>query len=68
MNESREQTLVEWCTRLPDIHRVNKELNKLRETIGLLNSMILSGEKHTPTSEKRFKEAVDILKGEVRAP
>lgn len=66
--ESREQTLVEWCTRLPDIHRVNKELDKLRETIGLLNSMILSGENHSETSSAIFEKASDILKGVVGPP
>ena len=27
----REITLAEWCCRLPDTHRVNKELRELRE-------------------------------------
>ncbi|KKM18003.1 hypothetical protein LCGC14_1670110 [marine sediment metagenome] len=61
----REKTLREWCDRLPDDHRVNIEFNKLRETIGLLNSMILSGEQHSETSEKVVAEAVNILKGKV---
>ena len=61
----RESTLKEWCDRLQDDHRVNIEFNKLRETIGLLNSMILSGEQHSETSEKVVAEAVNILKGKV---
>ena len=63
--EDREQNLIEWCNKLPKTHRVNKELGKLRETIGLLNSMLLSGESHSDTSQKVVAEAIFILKGEV---
>ena len=65
MNESqtdREQTLIEWCEKLPNTHRVNKELKKLRETIGLLNSMLLCGETHSETSTKIVADSVAILK------
>ena len=64
MCNEREQNLVEWCSPLIKTHRVNKELNKLREAIGLLNSMLLSGENHSDSSRKVVAEAVSILKGE----
>lgn len=30
MSASREMTLDEWCAKLPDFHRVNKELRELK--------------------------------------
>ena len=32
MSEQRENTLDEWCGRLPDCHLVNRELKQLKET------------------------------------
>lgn len=34
-----------------------KEINRLRHAAGLLNSMVLSGEKHSDVSRKIVKEA-----------
>lgn len=65
MNEEREQNLIEWLAPLPKIHRVNVELGKLREAIGLLNSMLISGEKHSDSSRKVVAEALSVLRGEV---
>ncbi len=65
MCTQREQTLIEWCSTLIKTHLVNRELDKLREAIGLLNSMLLSGENHSDSSRKVVAEAVSILKGEV---
>ena len=61
--EGREMSLLEWSERLPMHHRVNREFNKLREAIGFFNSMIRSGENHSPQSEKVFEEARHILTG-----
>ncbi len=39
----------------------SKESKKIKETIGLLNSMILCGEKHSEISRNSVKESLGIL-------
>jgi len=61
MCEEREMTLLEYARELPKHHLVNKELNKLQEAFGLLNSMIQSNEQHTEISLKVVTEVRGIL-------
>lgn len=39
------------------------EHNSIRQALSLMNSMILSGEQHTPTSKEKFNVAMEILWG-----
>jgi len=64
-HNEREQTLKEWCNKLPDFHRVNKELLKLKEIIILFDHIIISDTKHTKESFQAVEEAFDIFKGKV---
>lgn len=41
-----------------------EEVNVVSMALGLLNSMILSGEHHSNTSRTAFRKAIDILSGE----
>jgi len=61
----RENSLKEWCGRLPECHRVNQELLQLRETIGLLNSMVLCGDKHSDQSQISVEKACAVLSGKL---
>lgn len=65
ITESREMNLKEYTGRLPYSHRANRELNELRKTIGLFNSMIESGERHTDQTRETYIKALDILNGKV---
>ncbi len=58
-----EVSLKAWCDRLPKIHRVNKELNKIKETLISLNSMLMSGSTYSDRPRKQYEEALDILIG-----
>ena len=64
-HNEREQTLKEWCNKLPEFHRVNRELKKLQEIITQLDNMIYFGWKHTEESDRDLKEASNILKGKI---
>ena len=61
----REQNLKEWCSKLPEFHRVNKELQQLQETIDLLDEAITVGLSHIPQSVRAVEEASVIFKGKV---
>ena len=39
------------------------EHNCIRQALALMNSMILSGEQHSPTSKEKFNAAMEILWG-----
>ena len=42
-NPQREMSLVEWCNKLPDSHRVNTELKKMQKAlVGLLEDCKLN--------------------------
>lgn len=58
-DEKREMTLKEWCDKLPKDHRVNKDLNEITKCIGLLNSMVNSGEQH---SEESINTVTEVFK------
>lgn len=59
---SRERTLVEYCSLLPNHRKANKELKMLKLTVGLLNSMVLCGERHSESSTKIVEDSIEILK------
>jgi len=40
------------------------EVNTVRTALGLLNSMILSGEQHSNLSQAEFKKAMEIMEGQ----
>ena len=56
-----EMDLMEYCNQLPKNHLIHQELKTIKETIGLLNSMIKCGESHSDFSNKRVFESIKIL-------
>lgn len=61
MSTEREMSLREWCDRLSEHHLVNRQRDQIIQTIALLNSMILSGEQHSETSQRMVQEALTNL-------
>lgn len=61
MNAQREMSLVEWCNELISNHRVNKELNLIREAFKLIVDEYLNLEE-MGMHKTLVNEAMEVLK------
>ena len=59
--DTQEVTLKQWCEKLPEFHKVNKELAIIKESLIAMNSMVTSGRSHDERSREKYYEAMDIL-------